>query len=398
MKSKVATHGIYRSALSAACLVALSAFSIGASAQIITPPTAECGSNTPGGSNNICTVEGGSRVTTGDTCGFERGATGCQANDFIAQASVTTNTLPSCTLGESVPGQALIFQIQSSPSTRYSPGLFIAEQGQDLSVATPPGDTCTVATFPTGQTEVPARDPFPWFPANAGDACGSYNPNFVSTEEVDGITIQCTPGPDGIHPAVNFMIVYANNKAGASACTGPGNVTSGTSSKCGVSSAPIANIVIQYQANPTCSFDQATGFTRDNVAHTWTKVFTITNNGPDDAGLAGAGNVSFTDPVPASLVVGGVSCGNAQGGAACGAAGNFTFTGQDVSGTIDTLPNGGSVDITITGTFTDGDLSGFDNIVTLAVDTTNIITPPEWANTCNVTGTLPVKLQSFDVK
>jgi hypothetical protein len=387
-------------ALPAACVVALSAISTAASAQIIVnAPLQTCGATTPGPADPppICTVADATRVSTGDTCGFERGATGCTANDFIATASVTTNTLPACTLGESVPGQSLIFQIQSSQSVRYSPGLFIAEQGQDLSVATPPGDTCTVATFPTTNTETPARVPFPWFAANPGDFCGSYQSSFTSVEEVDGITIKCEPGPDGIHPAINFMIVYAQNSNGASACTGPGNVAPGTSSKCGTTSAPITNIVIQYEANPTCSFGQD-GFTRDNVANTFTKKFTITNNGPDDAGLAGAGNVSFTDPVPAPFTVTGVSCGNPQGSAACGAAGNFTFSGNNVSGTIDTLPNGGSVDITITGTFPAGDQSSFDNIVTLAVNTDNIITPAEWANTCNVTGTLPVKLQKFDVQ
>jgi hypothetical protein len=101
--------------------------------------------------------------------------------------------------------------------------------------------------------------------------------------------------------------------------------------------------VVTYDANPTCSGS----LTYDPVLHTVSATFHIVNNGPDEAGPNGSGSVTFTDTVPAPATVTGASCGNAAGGAVCGATG---FLGNVVSGTIDSLPAGGSLDITINGT------------------------------------------------
>ena len=388
---------IGRLALSGLCLAVLSGFAPPALAQIIipNPPIAECGTTTPGGSGNLCDeISGSPAVTTGDTCGFERGATGCTANDFVGQANVTSNTLTNCHIGDPLTNQSLSFSIQSSSSTRYAPGLFIGEQNQTLNAAHP-GDTCSVATFPTTSTNpLPARTPYPWFAANVGDFCGSYNPNFTSIEQIDGVNFVCNTDVNG-NLTVTFMIVYAQNAAGAGLCTGGANVTAGTSSKCTFGGTPVTNVVVTYNVNPTCSLSGNDGITIGDG--TFTKTFTITNNGPDDVGLPGSNGIHFDDPVPAPLVVTGATCTPANG-AVC----PTTFplgAGNDVGGDIPTFPNGGSLQITITGTFPSGDKSPIDNIVTLTNnDPVAFVTPQAWVNTCNVARDLPVKLQNFDVK
>src|SRR4030095_4498328 len=147
----------------------MSTFAPLALAQIIipTPPVSTCGSTTPGGTP-ICTQQ---NATPGLSCGFARGATGCTANDFVGNAQVTSNTVTACHIGDTLTGQSLTFAVTSNSAVRYAPGVFIGEQNQPLNAA---GGTCSVATFPTTSTLVPARDPFPWFAANVGDVCGSF--------------------------------------------------------------------------------------------------------------------------------------------------------------------------------------------------------------------------------
>jgi len=379
-----------RLALSALSIAVLSSFTPPVLAQ--SAPTSECGTTTPGGSGNLCDDISGASVSTGDTCGFARGATGCTANDFVGQATVTSNTVTGCHIGDLVPAQSLTFSITGSSATRYAVGLFVGEQSQNLAVA---GGTCSVATFPTSSTNpLPARTPYPWFAANTGDVCGSYSPNFTSMEQVDGITYTCNPDVNG-NPQVTFMVVYAQNAAGASACTGPHNVAPGTTSKCTVGGTAITNVVVTYNADPLCT----AGLVYDPVAHTVSVTFHVFNNGPDSAGPAGGGDVTFEDVVPSPATVTGVTCINAAGGAVCGAVGHV---GNDVTGTIDTLPNGGSVDIVISGTVppNPGQVTISGNF-TLAVNGTVVVVPAGWDpnnNTCASAQLLPVRLQSFDVK
>jgi hypothetical protein len=378
-----------RLALSGLCLVAMSSLAPQALAQIILAPVTECGTTTPGGSGNLCDEISAPHVATGQTCGFARGATGCTANDFVGNANVTSNTVTDCHKGDVLTNQALSFVIQSSPSNRYAPGLFIGEQGQPLNAA---GGTCTVATFPTASVNpLPARVPYPWFAANVGDTCGSYSGSFTSIEMIDGVTFTCDPDVNN-NPQLTFMVVYAQNAGGASLCTGPGNVAPGTTSKCTFGGTPITNVVVTYNANPTCSGS----LTYDPVAHTVSATFHVTNSGPDEAGPLGAGSVTFTDTVPAPATVTGATCGNPLGGAVCGTTG---FVGNVVSGTIDSLPAGGSVDITINGTVppNPGNVT-LNDTFELAVDGVVVTVPAQWLNTCVGSAQLPVHLQDFDVK
>jgi uncharacterized repeat protein (TIGR01451 family) len=74
---------------------------------------------------------------------------------------------------------------------------------------------------------------------------------------------------------------------------------------------------------------------------TITYTLTIGNNGP-----SAADGATYSDTVPVGIAGINASCGGALGGAACGA---INVSGNIVSGSIATMPPGGSVVITITG-------------------------------------------------
>ena len=388
-----------RLALSALCLAATSGFAPLALAQTV------CGGNTPGPSTlppsvlcteeTVASVAPNGQVATGQTCGFSRGATGCTANDFVGNANVISNTITSCHIGDTITNQSLQFTVQSASPDRYGVGLFIGEQNQNLNAT---GGSCTVATFPTSNNLAPARVPFPWNAANAGDKCGSYSGGFTSLEQIDGVTMKCAPDASG-NLGITFLVTYYQSSGKASACTGPGNVTAGSGSKCSSGGTTVTNVVVSYNANPTCS----AGLTYDPVHHTVSATFHVVNNGPDSAGPALGGDVTFTDTVPAPATVTNVTCGNAAGGAVCGTTG---FTGNVVTGAISTLPNGGSVDITISGTVpaNPGNIQLSDSFMLIVNANQDpqkppvVVVPAEWNNTCASAVQLPVRLQDFDVK
>ncbi len=67
-----------------------------------------------------------------------------------------------------------------------------------------------------------------------------------------------------------------------------------------------------------------------------------------NAGPSAANGATFADNVPAAITAVGASCGSPSGGAVCPAP--VSVAGNVVGGTIPTLPSGGSLVITITGT------------------------------------------------
>ena len=72
----------------------------------------------------------------------------------------------------------------------------------------------------------------------------------------------------------------------------------------------------------------------------------VSNTGP-----SAANNAVFTDPAVSNLTVTGVTCGSAAGGASCPAVASTTVALMQGSGiVIPTLPSGGSVTFTVTGT------------------------------------------------
>ncbi|HRH41197.1 MAG TPA: DUF11 domain-containing protein [Pyrinomonadaceae bacterium] len=82
-------------------------------------------------------------------------------------------------------------------------------------------------------------------------------------------------------------------------------------------------------------------------AESTTYTIVVSNSGPSSAN-----NAVFTDPAVPNLTVTGVTCGSAAGGAACPTSGNTTVALMQGSGIIiPTLPSGGSVTFTVTGTY-----------------------------------------------
>ncbi|MGH8172736.1 MAG: DUF7507 domain-containing protein, partial [Rhodanobacteraceae bacterium] len=111
-----------------------------------------------------------------------------------------------------------------------------------------------------------------------------------------------TPDPDN-----------TNNQGSANTMVGPGNADLSIV-KQGPASVPVGNAVIY--------------------------ALIITNNGPSPANGA-----TYNDDIPADLALFNASCGNETGGAAC--VTQPVIAGHNVSGTIGTLPSGGSVIVNI---------------------------------------------------
>ncbi len=99
---------------------------------------------------------------------------------------------------------------------------------------------------------------------------------------------------------------------------------------------PIANLGIS----------KTDGVASVNVGGSTTYTIVVSNAGPSPANGA-----IFTDAAVSNLSVTGVTCGSATGGAACPTSGNTTVALMQGAGiVIPTLPNGGSVTFSVTGT------------------------------------------------
>jgi uncharacterized repeat protein (TIGR01451 family) len=119
-----------------------------------------------------------------------------------------------------------------------------------------------------------------------------------------------------------------------------------------------------------------------------TYTLTLTNPGP-----TAADGASWSDPVPAEITGVSAFCGNETGGAVCGPV---RVNGNDVGGTLPTLPVGGSVRITIEG-ITPAAVAILSNTATV-VPATGIPDPDEDNNTSTTSTSTPVSLQSFEVE
>jgi uncharacterized repeat protein (TIGR01451 family) len=125
--------------------------------------------------------------------------------------------------------------------------------------------------------------------------------------------------------------VYTNTiPAGALTTTGGFN-TSPASATLTVD--PVADLLVVKSAPASIGSGQVLSYT-----------VSVANNGPDAAHGA-----TFADTVPAEVTGVGAVCGATTGGAACG---TVNVAGNAVTSTITTLPAGGSVTFTITGTAT----------------------------------------------
>jgi uncharacterized repeat protein (TIGR01451 family) len=91
-----------------------------------------------------------------------------------------------------------------------------------------------------------------------------------------------------------------------------------------------------------------------------TYTLTVSNAGPGFAS-----GVTVSDVVPVQVSASSVTCGGPLGGATCGPTGNYTFAGNTLNATIASLPSGGSVALTITGTVNANASGSFTNAATV---------------------------------
>jgi uncharacterized repeat protein (TIGR01451 family) len=334
-------------------------------------------------------------VTAGNglTCASDRGAASCTAKEFTVTVAATQGSnITSCFSGNATqPPEEVVIDviatITSKSTDRDDIALFIGENGNAPDLATPAGDHCSVATFPM-QADPPSTSTA-WFNDNGGatNTCGDYHGGgLVTNNLIHNVKVACIADQATGFLAIPYALTYVQN--GNNACSGPTDVLPGTGSKCVGGGTPVQGVVVLHNANPTCN--KSLVFDAPNL--TVTSTITISNSGPDFAD-----GTSFDDPVPSPITVISAVCQNALGGAVC-PAGPLTVTGNDVSGAIPTLPVGGSVDIVITGSVPDGSTAQITNTATLSVPA-NIVPPANWVSTCsNNPVTLPVRLQSFDVR
>ena len=94
-----------------------------------------------------------------------------------------------------------------------------------------------------------------------------------------------------------------------------------------------------------------------------------------NAGTSSANGAKFTDPAVSNLSVTGVTCGSATGGAACPTVPNTTVALMQGAGiVIPTLPSGGSVTFSVTGTA--GASGSIVNVATVAPPSTTLDPTP----------------------
>lgn len=201
---------------------------------------------------------------------------------------------------------------------------------------------------PSDAANVVVDDPTPaglTFAGNAGACTTPYPCAIASLASGASATITTTMNVPadyaGANPIVNTAHAGSDtpdpdntdNQGSASTAVGPGDADL-TIVKEGPATVPVGNAVIY--------------------------ALIITNNGPSPANGA-----SYSDDVPAELLLFSATCGNETGGAAC--VTQPTISGHNVSGTIGSLPSGGSVIVNI-----------FSNAPATAVTVSNTatLTPP----------------------
>lgn len=160
-----------------------------------------------------------------------------------------------------------------------------------------------------------------------------------------------------------------------------------------LSTSPLVNIV-----NATDVPSGATGSASDSDTRSANADVSIVKSGPSsivagapisytlvisNAGPSTANGATFADTMPASITGITATCGSASGGAACPAS--VSVAGSNVSGTIPTLPVGGSVTITINGTTAAGTGTTLSN--TASVSAPSGTTDPTPGNNTSVVAT-----------
>jgi len=263
----------------------------------------------------------------GQRSGLAGGLTPCTANDFTATPTVTnTNGATTCVHGQYFTADLQLALSHTQGNSRYNIGVFTGQDGNNPATTTS-GNVCSAAAMPNNF--------LPWTNID-GNACGDVGGAASATPTISGVKIACI-GTVGSNATVPYVVVWDQNAGTATSCNGSIDVKATTGSKCNGGTATITNVIVNPAAD--LSIVKNVAISGNNITYT----LVITNSGPDPANGA-----TYSDNVPGTVTGLAATCGSATGGAACGT--QPIIAGQVVSGTVGTLPNGGSVTITITGT------------------------------------------------
>jgi len=173
-------------------------------------------------------------------------------------------------------------------------------------------------------------------------SCGSASGGAVCPASV-GVAGNAVSGSVPVLPPGGSVVITISGTAPAS---GPLSNTGSVSPPAGTSDPNLADnsSTVNTAITPVADVSLVkAGPANIDAGSTITYTLTIANAGP-----SAANGATFSDNVPAAITGVGASCGGASGGAAC--PGSISVAGNSVSGAIPTLPAGGSVVITITGT------------------------------------------------
>lgn len=120
----------------------------------------------------------------------------------------------------------------------------------------------------------------------------------------------------------------------------------------------------------------------------------ITNAGPSNADGA-----TYSDPMPLGITGVNASCNLPSGGATCAvpSVSGSDVTGYSVTGTIPSLPSGGSVTVVITGTAPPGSPQTLDNTATTSLPV-GLTDPTPNNNSGSASLTTPVQVLYFEVE
>jgi uncharacterized repeat protein (TIGR01451 family) len=268
------------------------------------------------------------------------------------------------------------FGIERPPTATSNTAVAQPNPGGSTSVVVPPGtfapldaeDGASVGIrvigFPTNATSVTINGTSynaSTFPAG-GVVIAAANISAISVDPVDG----------GVTVAIPYVARDAANQESAAA-TASMPFTAQT-----------ADLVIQKNGPAVVSAGGAI-----------TYALTVSNAGP------GAVNgATVTDVVPGQVSSLAITCGAPLGGADCGPATNFSFSGNVLNAQIASLPSGGSVVLTISGTVSNAASGSFTNTATVNPPATvNDPNPANNSSTVNTTvGTVPATADVSIVK
>ena len=190
-----------------------------------------------------------------------------------------------------------------------------------------------------------------------GAACPTAANTTVALMQGAGIVIPTLPSGGSVTFTVNASVTAGSGSLTNTATIAPPAGTSDPTP--GNNSAPDTNTV-----NPRAdlSITKTDGITTVNAGGITTYTVVVSNAGP-----SAADGAIFTDPSITGLSISSVTCGTPTGGAACPTAANTTVALMQGAGIIiPTLPSGGSVSFTVTGTVAGNAGSPLTNVANIA--------------------------------